>query len=92
MTISAAIVLFAVIWFMTLFIVLPIRMTSQSEDGNVVAGTPASAPTDANLKKKAIWVSIITVIVWIPSVYIIATGMIDLDYFDYGGFSSTYAE
>jgi predicted secreted protein len=92
MTVSAAIVLFAVIWFMTLFIVLPIRMKSQSEDGNVVAGTPASAPADANFKRKVMWTSIIAVILWIPSVYVISTGMISLDSLDYGGITPKYTQ
>ena len=33
-----------VIWWLTLFIVLPIGMRSQQEEGEVVLGTVASAP------------------------------------------------
>lgn len=53
MTITAAIVLFAVVWWMVFFCVLPIRFTSQAEAGRVEAGTPASAPETANIGKKA---------------------------------------
>ena len=44
MTITAALVLFAIIWFMVFFCVLPLRFQSQAEAGSVVPGTPASAP------------------------------------------------
>ena len=40
MNITAAIVLFAMIWFMVFFIVLPQRFVSQEEAGSVVPGTP----------------------------------------------------
>ena len=76
MTISAAVVLFAVIWFMCLFIVLPLRMKSQYEDGEIVPGTPASAPTNPQLKKKSIFVTIIAIIIWLLLVYIISSGLI----------------
>ena len=38
MSIVSGIVLFAVIWFMVLFIILPIRVQSQIEAGERVAG------------------------------------------------------
>ncbi len=41
MTITAAIVLFAVIWFLVFFCVLPFRFESQAEAGSVTPGTPA---------------------------------------------------
>jgi predicted secreted protein len=92
MTISAAIVLFAVIWFMTLFIVLPIKLKSQQDAGDIVEGTHASAPSDPQLKKRAIWVSIIAVIIWAPVVYAISTGLLSLETISYGGISRTYDE
>jgi len=35
MGITSAIVLFAVVWFMVFFVVLPLRMVSQGEDGEI---------------------------------------------------------
>ncbi len=73
MTITAALVLFAVIWFMVLFVVLPLRLTTQGEAGDVVPGTHRSAPSDARIGSKArittfwafgLWVVIASVIVW----------------------------
>jgi len=61
---------------MCLFIVLPLRMKSQYEDGEIVPGTPASAPTNPQLKKKSIFVTIIAIIIWLLLVYIISSGLI----------------
>ena len=49
----SALVLFAVVWSMVFFIVLPLRMTSQGDVGEIVPGTHASAPADAQIGRKA---------------------------------------
>lgn len=64
MTITAAVVLFAVTWFLTLFIVLPLRFTSQQDAGSVVPGTPKSAPAHETMGKKAKLTTIIAAILW----------------------------
>ena len=66
MTISAAFVLFAVIWFLTLFILLPLNIKTQEEIGTIAEGTPSSAPTNPKVKKKMFWTTIITILIWIP--------------------------
>ena len=53
MTITAAIVLFSITWFMVFFIVLPLRFVSQADAGNVVPGTPKSAPAGDIVVRKA---------------------------------------
>lgn len=82
MTITGAIVLFAVLWFMILFIVLPIGERSQSEAGDVVPGTPASAPEDAMMKKKLKWVTGLTIVGWIILYLIITSGVLSIEDFD----------
>jgi predicted secreted protein len=82
MFIGAAIVLFPVIWFMLFLIFLPLKMQSQSEVGDVVEGTPASAPADPKVGKKAIWATIITIPVWIVIYGIIKSGIITVDMLD----------
>lgn len=84
MTITAALVLFAVLWFLTLFVALPIGLRTQGEDGNVVPGTPDSAPSDPMIRKKIKWVTLIATVLWAIVVSIILWGGIsvsDLDYF-----------
>ncbi len=79
MTVTSALVLFAVIWFMLLFMALPLRQKSQHEDGKRVPGTPASAPINPMIGKKMKWVTIITVILWIPLVWFIVAGVLTIE-------------
>ena len=44
MSITFAIAIYLVLWWTVLFAVLPIGVRTQDEDGNVVPGTPESAP------------------------------------------------
>tara|TARA_B100002003_G_scaffold144397_1_gene133618 strand:+ start:720 stop:1046 length:327 start_codon:yes stop_codon:yes gene_type:complete len=84
LTITAAIVLLAVIWFMTLYISLPIGMKSQGDVGEVAPGTPASAPSDFLLKRKLMWVTIIATPIWIAVCAVIwfsPWSMGDLDFY-----------
>jgi len=84
MGITSGIVLFAVIWFMVLFIVLPLRLTTQAEDGRVLRGTPASAPVDPGLRGKFRIVTVVSVVVWALVAGVILSGWItveDLDIF-----------
>jgi predicted secreted protein len=65
-TITAALVLFAVIWFLTLFVALPIGLRTQDEAGEVAPGTPASAPAAPQLRRKVLWVTAIALLIWAP--------------------------
>ena len=85
MTITGAIVLYAVLWFLGLLIALPLRLTTQDEAGEVVPGTPASAPTNPQVKRKMFWVTIISFILWLPLVLIISSGWIGLEDIDFWG-------
>ena len=84
MGITSGIVLFAVIWFMTFLCVIPIRLTTQGDIGEVVPGTHAGSPEVHNLKKKA-WITTgISAVLWIIIASVILTGAItvrDLDWF-----------
>ncbi|HCP81028.1 MAG TPA: DUF1467 domain-containing protein [Octadecabacter sp.] len=85
MGITSAIVLFAVVWFMTFFIVLPLRMQTQGEAGEIVPGTPQSAPADAQVGRKARITTYFAIPIWAALVAIILSGWIsvrDLDWFD----------
>ena len=85
MGITSAIVLFAVVWFMTFFIVLPLRLTTQGEDGDVVPGTHQSAPADAQIGRKARITTYWAVPIWAVLATVILSGWIsvrDIDWFD----------
>ncbi len=84
MTLIPALVLFAMIWAVGLLVALPIGLTTQAESGEVVPGTPASAPVDAMIRKKVIWVTVGTLAVWLPLCAVLIWGNLtvhDIDFF-----------
>lgn len=84
MSITAALILFSVTWFMVLFCVLPVRFESQRDRGNVMPGTPASAPEDAMIGKKAKITTVIAVVIFAALYGIITSGWVtvaDMDIF-----------
>lgn len=79
MSITSALVLFSVIWFMTFLIVLPIRVRTQGDLGDIVPGTHAGAPEHHYLKRKA-WITTgISVVLWCVIAGIILSGWISVD-------------
>ncbi len=84
MGITSGLVLFAVIWFMTLFVVLPLRLKTQGDVGEITPGTMAGSPAELNLKRKFAIVTAIAVVLWAIIATIILTEMVtvcDLDWF-----------
>ena len=71
MTITASLVLFAVFWFLILFVVLPLNIKTQGEEGKSSYGTPSSAPINANIKKKMILVTLLTTVAWLIAMILI---------------------
>lgn len=82
MSISAAIVLFAVCWFMIFLIVLPLRLTTQADSGVVTPGTPAGAPAGPVVKRKALIASVSAVVLWLVLYLVITSGLISVRDFD----------
>jgi predicted secreted protein len=67
-----------------LLVALPIGLTTQGEAGEVVPGTPASAPVDAMLKRKVLWVTVATLLIWAGVCAFILWGGLtveDIDFF-----------
>ena len=79
MGITAAIVVYAMLWFLTLFLVLPFRNRTQGEAGEVVPGTPSSAPEDAQMWKTARLVTIIATVAFVVVAGIIMSGVISMN-------------
>lgn len=88
MSITSAIVLYAVTWFMVFFIVLPIRFVSQGDAGEVVPGTPAGAPATHIVARKAKLTTLIAAAVWVVLAGIILSGVITIRDIDVRGVMS----
>ncbi len=78
MTITGAIVLFSVTWFMVFLCILPTRQTSQAAAGEIVPGSAASAPTDPQIGRKAKLTTWITLVLWVIMCGIILSGWISI--------------
>ncbi|WBU64411.1 DUF1467 family protein [Paracoccus aerodenitrificans] len=76
MNLTGGIVLYAVLWFLTLFILLPIGLISQDEAGEVVPGTHGGAPHNPELGRKALWATVISAVLWVGCAYLILGGAI----------------
>jgi predicted secreted protein len=78
-----SIVVFLIVWWLILFMVLPIGLRSQTEAEDIVSGTEPGAPTDPQLKKKAWWSTVATSVVWLIWVVLAETGALTLPDFSY---------
>lgn len=79
MSITSGIVLYMVIWAVTFLIINPLWQVSQAEDGNIVPGTPESAPVDAMVARKALWTTLWATIAFGVIFYVIEWKVITLD-------------
>jgi predicted secreted protein len=85
MTITGAIVVYAVTWFMVFFIVLQVRFKSQADTGEVVPGTPRSAAAEENVGQSARITTIWATAIWAIICGIILSGWIGIRDFDVMG-------
>jgi predicted secreted protein len=84
MTITGAIVVYAVTWFMTFFVALQVRTVSQAENDHVEPGTPPGAPAHEIVGRKAWITTLVATPIWLVICGIILSGWItiaDLDWF-----------
>jgi len=78
MNVISALVLFAVVWFMVLFVTLPLRLRTQGDVGEVVRGTHAGAPADFKPRRTAGLVTIVSAVIWAGLVAIIWSGAVSV--------------
>lgn len=84
MNLTGAIVLYAVIWFLTFYIVLPIKLRkTQGEAGEIVPGTPAGAPAREEVGKSALTTTLFATVIWAVLAGIILSGWISIEDIDF---------
>jgi len=73
MSLTLGLALYFVIWWTTLFAILPLGVRTQAEEGSIVPGTPESAPARPRLMRavvlNTILATIVFSIVWAIIVY-----------------------
>jgi predicted secreted protein len=57
--------LYFVIWWTLLFAILPIRVRTQAEVGDITEGTEPGAPAAPALRERAIWTTIVAAVVFV---------------------------
>lgn len=85
MGVVSGLVLYAVIWFVVLFCVLPFRLETQGDRGEVTPGTMPGSPAELNMRRKAWITTLIAAVIWAIAAAIILSGAItvqDLDWFN----------
>ena len=75
MKIGTLIAMYFVIWWICLFAVLPLKVRTQGEAGEVVPGTPASAPARPHLLLKAGITTVVAAIVLAGILGLINSGL-----------------
>jgi len=67
------------IWWVTLFAVLPFGVRGQAEEGEVVRGSEPGAPVNSDIKRKFKITTIIATIIWLIVCIVIWSGIINWD-------------
>jgi len=72
-------VVYLLIWWVTLFAVLPFGVRGQAEEGEVVRGSEPGAPVNSDIKRKFKITTIIATIIWLIVCIVIWSGIINWD-------------
>jgi len=77
--VSTGVAIYFLIWWIVLFAILPFGVRSQTESGEVVAGTDPGAPALPRLISKLIWTTIVATVVFAICVVIFVNRLVTLD-------------
>lgn len=73
------IVVYLIVWWMVFFTVLPLRITGQHEDGEIVPGSEPGAPTNPRIAQKMWLAAHITAVFWLLYFVGFEFGLISLE-------------
>ena len=79
MSVTTAIAIYFVLWWVVLFAVLPWGVRSQEESGSVSPGTDPGAPTIPALWRKVVWTTIATSVVFALAVLLFQYRIVTLE-------------
>jgi len=65
MSITTAIAIFFVVWWLSLFVVLPFGVRSQHEEGEFAPGTDPGAPILPRIAAKLVWTTLVAAVVFV---------------------------
>ena len=79
MSIALGIALYFMIWWLTLFVVLPFGVRTQGEAGDVVPGTPASAPAAPRILRIALINTVLASVVFGALLLVLSSGLVNTE-------------
>ncbi len=79
MTISFALAIYFILWWTVLFAVLPLGVHTQDDAGEVVPGTPESAPLQPRLVRVAVITTVISTVIFASVWGAVYYGILDLN-------------
>ncbi len=79
MDFAFGVVIYFVIWWITLFAILPLWVKPQIETGDVVPGTMTSAPVSAFMPKKIALTTLVAALIFLVSYLFISYEIITID-------------
>ena len=77
----SALVMWLIIWWLTLFIILPIGIRGQAEEGDIVEGTEPGAPHKLDIKRKFKITTAVASVLWVLACGIIISRWVDWSMF-----------
>jgi predicted secreted protein len=66
--------IYGIVWFLTLFMVLPFGVVSQSEAGEVVPGSEGGAPSQPRIGRKLLITTLISGVLYSGIYYLLTSG------------------
>jgi len=79
MNLFSAFVVWLIIWWLTLFLILPIGIRGQAEEGDIVEGSEPGAPHKLDIKRKFVQTTLIASVLWVLVCLLIISGVISWD-------------
>lgn len=68
--------IYGIVWFLTLFAVLPFGVVSQEESGEVVPGTEQSAPVRPRMARKFLITTIVSAVIYALVYWLLTSGVL----------------
>jgi len=78
-SISTAIAIYFVLWWVVLFAVLPFGVRSQMENGEEIAGTDPGAPSAARMGRKLMWTTVISAVIFAAGMWAFRAGYLNIE-------------
>ena len=69
--------IYGMIWFVTLFTVLPFGVVTQDEAGDVEPGSPGSAPANIRIGRKLLITTLVSTVLFIIVYWLLTSDILD---------------